>query len=325
MHDATSPFISVIVPVYNVKPWLQRCVNSILKQSFYNFELILVDDGSTDGSAQLCDELQLSDSRIIVIHRENGGLSAARNSGLNIMRGTHVAFIDSDDAVHPDYLSSLVSLIYKESSAIACIGFEKVYDGDRLPENPVQGKIISMKPVEAVKKALYQQVVDNSAWGKLYPSELWNNLRYREGIGYEDIDSFYILFLKASRIIVSTRKLYFYTVRHTSYLGHFSIRRADVLDVTDRMINYMENNHPELLPAAKCRAFGAACNILGLLDTYTEYSCPEITSGCISRIKELRYCVFFNPQARLQNRIAAAIASLSIKLLRFALRIFYKN
>ena len=118
MREDNRPKISIIVPAYNVESWLNRCIDSILSQEYSNLEIIIVDDGSTDGSSKICDEYAEKDKRVHLIHQENQGLSAARNAGLYIMTGEIVAFLDSDDKYHPDFISSMLHAMQQNNSVV---------------------------------------------------------------------------------------------------------------------------------------------------------------------------------------------------------------
>lgn len=187
--------ISVIVPVYNVKDYLARCVESIISQDYTDLEIILVDDGSTDGSGEICDELMEGDSRITVIHKENGGLSSARNIALDSMKGEYVFFVDSDDYIMPGILRKLHHACVTNNAEIACCGYisgKKKYYCNKKEE------IVSS--IEAAKKMFIYDGLDSNAVCKLYARYLFDKIRYPLCV-YEVVPVTYKIILKANKIV----------------------------------------------------------------------------------------------------------------------------
>lgn len=310
-----SPAVSVVAPVYNTAIFLRQCVTSVLAQTFSDYELILVDDGSTDESGSICDELATTDPRIRVIHRRNGGLSAARNTGIEASRGDFITFLDSDDALHPDYLSTLFNMRRTTGADICCVGYRKFHstgeksdpEPDILNPNPEKFNIRSGR--EALLGMLYQTAPPEcSAWGKLYPRDFFNEIRFREGILYEDLDIAYLLMLKAGKVAVCDLPLYLYRQNETSILHTFNEKRADVLDVTERMERYFTTESPdrELMHAARHRRLSAAFNIMGLCAANGRHG--ELPARCWNIIRCLRREVALNGRSRIKNRIGALLS-----------------
>ena len=187
------PLISVIVPIYNVEQYLPRCIESILNQTYKNLEVILVDDGATDHCGSICDVYKEKDCRVRVIHKSNGGLSDARNAGLDRMTGEYVTCIDSDDFVSPFFVENLWLALEENHCDIASSWFIEYHNGQIVPA----GKVVDAQEVEVLAKneyferLLYQDGVEVSAWGKLYKSSLYQNVRYPVGKLYEDIPTTY--------------------------------------------------------------------------------------------------------------------------------------
>ena len=215
-----APCISVIVPVYKVEPYLAACVDSILTQSFTNFELILVDDGSPDHCGILCDEYAKKDERVRVIHQKNGGLSAARNAGLAIAKGDAIAFVDSDDVVSVTYLEQLYDALCSSNADLAVCAVEDVAeDGKTLvpPQKTLPSKvgIFSGKELFAEffgKNSTYYTV----AWNKLYRRKLWQSLRYPEGMIHEDDAVAHLLYWNCDTVVCLEEPLYRYRLRQGS-------------------------------------------------------------------------------------------------------------
>lgn len=204
------PQISVIVPVYKVEKYINRCVDSILAQTLTDFELILVDDGSPDNCGTICDEYAAKDSRIHVIHQKNGGLSAARNAGIDwaftYSDSEWLSFVDSDDWVHPRYLEMLFQGVMKYSSDISICNFEKCNQ-----EQPYRN-VNSVCPEEVDVETFYREkvVTATTAWGKLYRKKLFQDMRYPLGKNQEDEWVTYKLLFQNKRIVLIPTALYFY-------------------------------------------------------------------------------------------------------------------
>lgn len=315
----SNPLISVIVPVFNQEEYLRQCVESVLAQTYSRWELILVNDGSTDGSENICREYAASDSRIKTIHRPNGGLSAARNEGLDIASGEYITFLDADDLLHPAMLSVLTNAATGQRVDMAICGIKNFASQKNtaqscLPnyESPVAKDTYSSlyTPEHAVSEMLYQKDISASACGKFFHRSIWSESRFREGIGYEDLDIIPIVTMKASAIAACQTPLYFYRQHSESYTHRFSLRRADVLEVASRVASYMEENYPALEKAARDRELSANFNIFGIISAnMSRLSGAEsreasiITGRCWKKIKELRRQSLCNPHVRLKNKI----------------------
>lgn len=205
--------ISVIVPVYNVEQYIARCIESILKQTYTNFELILVDDGSPDQAGKICDEYAAMDKRITVIHQKNKGLSAARNAGLSIMRGQYVTFIDSDDFVHERYLTVLHQLIKRYGVGVSQVAFE-CGEADAFSKSDGKTEEILFRD----STLFGDRRVKITAWAKLYNASLFLNLRFPEGKINEDEFVTYKTIAYGEGIVVSSEKLYYYYSRSSSIM-----------------------------------------------------------------------------------------------------------
>lgn len=240
--------ISIIVPVYNVQEYLKNCINSILNQSYKNIEIILVDDGSTDESSSICDLYVKKDNRIKVIHKENGGLSDARNMGIKSVRGKYITFVDSDDYLDENYVKVLYILITENNSDIACSRMKKT---DSLNDKIINKneKINIYNSIDAIKEILYQRNIDNSAPSKLFKKDLFENILFPVGYAFEDLDTMYKLFLQANKIVSTTNNYYLYYQRQGSILHTVKDKTInDLLTIIDNMnknlISYGELKAP---------------------------------------------------------------------------------
>ena len=214
------PEISVIVPVYKVEEYLKPCVDSILNQTFHDFELILVDDGSPDNCGQMCEAYARVDSRVRVIHKENGGLSSARNAGIEVAVAPYIAFVDSDDYVRPEYLATLLVTARRYGADITICGIEDVNEwGESLPL-PLYTQELEEKAGPGIEmlEGLYTEanVYYTVAWNKLYRAEVWKELRYPVGRIHEDDAVAHILLYQAKMVACVPDPLYCYRLREGS-------------------------------------------------------------------------------------------------------------
>lgn len=239
--------ISIIVPVYNVKKYLKKCLDSLLNQTYKNLEVILVNDGSTDGSDKICDEYAEKDSRVVCISQQNLGLSAARNAGMKIAKGQYFAFVDSDDYVHKDFILTLYKCIKKNNASIAlCQRLE-------IDENAINKKIdecvINDDKNEYIisgKDAFLELYRDDSvdfivAWNKLYHRKFLDDLNFPQGKIHEDEFAIPMLLYGADKIVYKKLPLYFYIKRQGSImLDGFSIRHLDLEEALQKRIDFYQ-------------------------------------------------------------------------------------
>lgn len=200
------PLVSVIIPVYNVLPYLREALDSVINQTYKNLEIIIVDDGSTDGSGDVCDEY-LSDPRVIVIHQENKGLSGARNTGLDRMTGEYVAFLDSDDAFMPEIIRRIMNAVLQSAACAAVCGFWACYTEKNM-NTPGIRKVellhFDKQQNLAVNEALNMLIADKicwAVWNKLYKSIIWKGIRFPEGRNYEDMQIMCQVIERCSKLI----------------------------------------------------------------------------------------------------------------------------
>ena len=206
--------VSVIIPVYNVKEYVEKCVETVIKQTYSNLEIILVDDGATDGSGEICDKLACKDQRIEVIHKKNGGLSDARNAGLKVVTGEYYLFVDSDDWISVNMVKRLVDCAEKEDADIVSCGFFDVMK-DEIINIPDNLDVQNLNREEALKSILEGQIRDY-AWNKIYKRQVFDGLSYPVGRNYEDMATTYKAFLKAQKVSVLSESLYYYIQREGS-------------------------------------------------------------------------------------------------------------
>ena len=217
MHNVSGGHlvISVIVPVYNVERWLDRCVTSIVGQTYKNLEIILIDDGSTDKSSEMCDAWSRLDNRIRVIHKANGGLSSARNAGLGIATGTRIAFVDSDDWIEPDMYEFLYHLL-KENGADISICSHYIETAVKTRVKHSSGQFSSFSREEAIRTLVEDKRIRNYMWDKLYKRQLFAGIYFPVNRVFEDIAVSYQIFYKTQKVVMQDCPKYHYLKREGS-------------------------------------------------------------------------------------------------------------
>lgn len=201
--------VSVIVPVYNVELYIDKCIDSIVNQSYKNIEIILVDDGSKDSSGKICDKYQNKDERIRVFHKVNGGLSSARNYGIKKATGDWYVFVDSDDWIDKYMIQKLLMFADKMSVEIVCCG-KVLVDLNGTAQKIHTLENFCLSPEKIIPLAVFDKEVGVSAWGKIYKKQLFEDIRFPEGEIHEDVAIMYRLFMKCKKIGVINKALYFY-------------------------------------------------------------------------------------------------------------------
>lgn len=311
----SEPLISVIVPVYNVEEYLQRCVESLLAQDYSNIQIVLVDDGSPDKCGDICDEYSKTYPNIMSLHKRNGGASDARNYGLKYAKGRYICFVDSDDYVTKHYISHLYTALVKTKADLSMSWFCCVYNsnGKKTSDRIQDLKIYTAK--ECIERLLYQDGVDTSPCGKLYKKELLGGLEFPKGKLYEDIPFTSEAILRSEYIAVISNVDYFYFQRNDStQYQPFNRRKLDCIIHIRNMCRRVVALYPDLALAADCREFSALNNIFYQI---SEQKDDEIKNKIWNCIVKKRKNVLFNVKARKKARIAAALSFLGKKVISF--------
>lgn len=244
------PIISVVIPVYQVEKFLNRCLDSVINQTYENIEIILIDDGSYDNSPIICDEYALKDKRVKVVHQSNKGLSVARNLGLKIMKGDYVTFVDSDDYVEKDYIEYLYYLIKKYKTKFSCCASRAVYESGTIITQETHEEM-KLNKKDAFERMLYQENFTVASWGKLYKKELFKGIKFPEGKIHEDALTTYKLIDKCDFIALGLECKYNYMIRANSILtGEFSKDKLELIPAYEHMCNFILNEYPSLENAA---------------------------------------------------------------------------
>ena len=276
------PEVSVIVPVYNVEPYLRRCIDSLINQTLENIEIILVDDGSTDGCETICDEYADNDSRIRVIHQENRGLSEARNVGIDKARADYLMFVDSDDWVEPKFCELPLTMAKKQQADIVMFQFRLFQDGK--PEKQRCHFIDKGIKTQAEALELIQGAFGMAAWNKLYHRNLFRRNRYPKGKNYEDVFLTPVLVHEAKRIVYTSTVLYNYEKRPGSITTVLSAKNAqdkfDAITLTTQHL--IDWGYPSL--SAKYYQ----SSILSYVSMRWEIA--ELNDKCVQYFRSLKHC-----------------------------------
>ncbi len=263
------PLISVIIPVYGVEKYLRRAVDSVLKQTYRNLEIILVDDGSPDGCPAICDEYASKEARVRVVHKENGGLSDARNAGLDIAGGDYIAFLDSDDYFAPFFIEALYNELLRTDAQVALCRYE-VTEALLPEEGPDFDAVLkAYRDGEADCKEydrrqmqlnLYDAVCPDAtyfivAWNKLYKASLWKHVRFPKGKIHEDEATTYRIFDKIEKGVYVDMPMYaYFSMPDSITRAKFSVRRLQWFDAMDDRITFLDEKHETEAANAAVRA-----------------------------------------------------------------------
>ena len=244
------PLVSVIIPVYNVKPYLSEAIHSIINQTYRNLEIIVIDDGSTDGSGDLCDDLAKEDERIRVYHQNNGGISAARNTGMTKITGEIISFMDSDDAFAPYAIREMVDALISTDADIAVCRYVECHTQGKM-SMPVEENCRDASTVlydrKTALRAILEDQIHSCAWNKIYRKICFQSIAFPEGHVFEDVDTIYRVFDRAETIVAIDRPLIMYRRRASSIIGQY-----DLIGAKDRerafahLENFVSSNIPEI-------------------------------------------------------------------------------
>ncbi len=291
----TRPSVSIIMAVYNVESYLNRSVASVLAQTLRDFELILVDDGSTDSSAAICEELAVQDPRIQLIRRPHGGTSCARNAGIDAAQGDFIGFVDADDWIEPDMLA----LLYKNSlaydSQISACAFIKISDNDTLQFRSGTAHAVVYTPAEALKHTFRLRHMRYSACNKLFHRSLFNRVRYPEKLRYEDKATTYRLIHLAERIVWCPAPKYHYYMRPGSAMHEgYNERSLDLLAVNEELLLFFKTHYPALVSLAE-GSYAAECMKLVMAMKAGGHCNDAVFGHCMDRIRQSILPVFRYP------------------------------
>lgn len=255
--------VSIVVPIYNVEKYIEKCLNSLKNQTYKNIEIILVDDGSTDNSNLICDKFAKNDSRFKYYKKENGGLSDARNYGIKLCNGEFLTFVDSDDYVDFDYVEYLLNLCLSTNTLMGVAQHRVIYDKKTIDFGDDYKKEEVLTGVNCLERMLYRDIIDTSAWGKIYHNSLFKDIKYPVGKYYEDIATTYKFFLAAKTVCIGYKSKYSYVYRTNSIVNRgFNIKKMELIEMTDMMANDVLNQIKGLDSAVMSRRAYARISVI---------------------------------------------------------------
>lgn len=251
--------ISVIVPVFNAELYIHKCLTSIINQTYKNIEIIVINDGSEDHSAQLCDEFALQDNRIKVFHQSNSGLSAVRNKGIRLAKGDYIGFVDCDDSIHPEMYELLLNNLIKHQTDISICNYSRVFDQDlaghiRKSNLSIKHQRIFFFKKEEAFERLFSEfyLIMVVPWNKLYKKTVFNNIKYPVGKVNDDEFVIHHIIQASDRFIYTNADLYYYYHNPSSITkAKYNLKRLNKIEaVKDRLLLLQKQSHNELMPKA---------------------------------------------------------------------------
>lgn len=318
---ADDVLVSVIIPVYNVESYLSKCVESVINQTHKALEIILVDDGSTDDSGNLCDQYLEKDGRIKVIHKLNGGLSSARNVGIQNATGEFIAFIDSDDWVEDTMIQRLLAACVGSGSLLAMCGSYVAFSKENIKIRKCPRKTECLPLKEFWRKLLRTTEGDFISCDKLYHHSLWENYKFPEGKIYEDIRVLYKVIEQADVISTVAEPLYYYRIRGAAITSTFNPQVLELVDVGAEIREYIDNKYPHLAKNSFGFYIKEICDVITIIENQSK----EIRNKYRKEKKSLKqifkkhfFDICFN------NDISAIIKIKTILILTNLLRIANK-
>lgn len=322
MSEKALSLISVIVPVYKTREYLTRCVNSLLEQTYTNLEILLIDDGSPDGAGELCDYFASNDKRVRVIHKQNGGISDARNCGLDNFKGEYFVFVDSDDYVRADYVEYLYRLVCDFDCKLAVCGYDVLFtDGNSIKRADDARYTVSAK--ECLEKLFYDEFVTVGPWAKIYSRELIGDIRYPVGKLFEDAGTTYRFMMKCDKIAFGEASKYYYAVRSQSIVtSDFNPNKLDLIEMSDQMCDAAEERWPELAAASLRRRVYVRFSTINQMLNTDRY--PEKRGEMIRFVRANRSVIMRDGRAPLRDKIAMIMMMFGFGFYRFAWKLYDK-
>lgn len=309
--------VSIIVPVYKVENYLPECIDSIVNQTYRNIEVILIDDGSPDKCPQICDNYALQDSRIKVVHKINGGLSDARNIGLDICNGEYIIFVDSDDIIHKKMVERLVSTLEEENAEIvecSTIRFNNSINVSSF----IEGQATIYNKVDALRELILDHAFHQTVWNKIYTKKVIDNILFPVGKYNEDEYWTYRVFANANKVVSLPDSLYYYRQRDNSIIHHrYSIKRLDALEAKVMRKEFIDIYFPELSDIAMYNLlisclYAGQMTIKDMDIKEREVAWPIIST--VYRKNAHLYAIIKNHQIPLKQQVWCLMGKISLKI-----------
>ncbi len=298
--------ISIIVPMYNVENYIEKCLTSLKNQTYQNFEVIVIDDGSTDLSRDIVASFLVNDSRFKYFFKDNGGLSSARNTGIKKALGEYICFVDSDDFVDEDYIEYMYNLLTKYGTKISACWHKLYLSSGTIKMIVDNDDTLLLNGQQAIKEILYNRRLDTTANAKLIHRDLLDDTFFPVGKNFEDIGSIYKLFLGGERVAIGNRPKYYYVMREGSITHEaFNEKKLDLLEMTDKMAHDSVEEYPRLEKAVVIRQVYARFSTLNqMLDDDLDPIYINHRNRIINYIKQNRMVVLKDKEASVRDKIA---------------------
>lgn len=308
------PEISIIVPVYNVENYLKKCVDSILSQTYRDIEVILVDDGSTDKSGEICDDYAKKDSRVKVLHKKNGGLSSARNAGIDIAQGNYLGFVDSDDYIEKDMYEILYKNLIDNNADISVCGITNCYDGNQYPECSKKTFLV-LDSKSALREVLIGSKFSVPACNKIYNKNLFNDIKYPVGKLSEDAFVTPTLISNSKKVVVDTTPKYYYVHRTGSITSsYFKMKDFDVVEAYNINLKMVRDKFPELENQAIFRHLWSYMYVLDKMILTPDFKNSNEYNMVVNKIRSNTFNILKNPFFSKKRKLATLILLFSKSL-----------
>lgn len=306
--------ISVIIPVYNVEKYLNVCIQSIVKQTYKNLEIILIDDGSSDQSPKICDNWAKNDSRIRVIHQDNQGAAMAKNQGLEIASGDLITFVDSDDRIKENAYERLYQLMQEQQCDIVECNYQ-CFEKDIVVEKILKEKIEICTDLKALEYLIDNSKIKQVVWNKLYKREVVGNIRFPKGRYIDDEFWTYKVVDQASKVCITNEKLYFYRQHSSSIMGRkYNVRRLDVVDALKERMLYIKEKRPQL---------GNKATLSYIAMVMYQYQCLSLYKKELDKDKTFRRKLFYDFKEMEKNDFENALVLANSKY-KLWYQLFYR-
>jgi len=313
------PLISVIVPVYNVEAYLRECVDSIIHQTYTNLEIILINDGSPDNCGAICNKYSVKDKRIKVIHKENGGLSDARNVGIDASTGEYLTFIDSDDWIESDMIESLYNNLKDSNADISCCGFYQAFVNMNIPMNNNKG-VLSFNREQAIEESLLSRDLNCFACGKLYKKSLFGAIRYPIGKLYEDVFVIIEILSIIEKIVIKTAPKYYYRQRKGSIVkGAYNAKIVHLVEAAEKNHQLLIERYKQgrLVEISEYRVILANVEVLKRIVFCAGFRQMPTFKLALAKVRSISCAVFNNKNFSTIDKIS--ITSIRISIFFFKL------
>lgn len=321
------PLISVVVPIYKVERYLHKCIDSILNQEYRRLEIILVDDGSPDNCPKICDEYAKMDKRIKVVHKQNGGLSDARNAGLDQMSGEYVAFIDSDDYVDMNYIQAMYDLILQYHTKMSVLPIRMEYEnGSAFSTIKQKIPVCKLSAEQLLEDIMYQWHFETNAFCKLYHKSLFEQIRYPKGELYEDLSTTYKLIDKCVEgIACSCDHMPYHYIQHSDSIMNSRISRKKLIliEISQDLLDFISQKYPKIKPAVIRRYVYSNFYLLDRSYMYPEYQ--NEVKQMKRNVLRYRNSILKNPKIKKKFKLGVLLLSCGMPVYRCVWNIYTRT